>query len=755
MMRSKRRKLSFLGVTLLAVAFLLSAFPVFASSKLQTDDDGYLIINTAAELDAAHNNVTGKYRLYSDIDLAGYTSSNCTAKKGWKPIAYNSNFTGEFDGNGHKITGLWSEWGAHIGLFGEAKGGIIRNLEIELADAGISGGFEVGGLIGTARRGTLIENVSVKGGKVEATLGGNVGGIVGSIDGSPAVVIRGCYVEGTTVKANLNYAGGLVGSADDSAIIEGCRVEGAHSEGTSFVGGMVGILKDGAKITDSFSSGDAIASSSFAGGMAGAVNLRSSITDSEASGNASATSYAGGLVGTIDGGSKLERVGARGNATARNDIVGGLAGDVDDATIINTYAQGNVQGVAAVGGLVGHFSGSIASGKSVENSYSTGTVKGTGSTMYGAFNGRSGVTYLGANYYDDSTAAAPRAYGSSGNPKGEKSAFPQGLATEQMMSQASYEGWDFVDVWAIDEGSSYPYLRSIAALSNLDSDDDGLCDCDEEPLCTDPFDPDTDDDGIPDGVEVGLGLDPLRDDANEDPDEDGLTNIEEITIYNTFPFIADSDYDGLLDGDEVKHGTDPLNADTDEDGMLDGAEVRYGLDPFVDDANGDPDSDQVINIDEINTYGTDPFDNDSDDDGARDGWEVKNDYDPAVYNDLFKVTLVTPRTSIAGGHWFECTTTFMCEGAYVGTARVEWLDFIFNTNTVAGYLFPTFRLIVNGPIVEATYRFEFDADIYSELNAYSAPLDVPVTTQISMNVGEDFVEVTESSNRRAFILKNN
>jgi uncharacterized protein YjdB len=37
-----------------------------------------------------------------------------------------------------------------------------------------------------------------------------------------------------------------------------------------------------------------------------------------------------------------------------------------------------------------------------------------------------------------------------------------GRTTEQMQRQATFLGWDFVNVWGIREGRSYPYLRSLA-----------------------------------------------------------------------------------------------------------------------------------------------------------------------------------------------------------------------------------------------------------------------------------------------------
>ncbi len=43
----------------------------------------------------------------------------------------------------------------------------------------------------------------------------------------------------------------------------------------------------------------------------------------------------------------------------------------------------------------------------------------------------------------------------------------------------------------------------------------------------------------------------------KDTDGDGLSDYDEVAIYNTSPYLADTDGDGIPDGVEVKNGTDP------------------------------------------------------------------------------------------------------------------------------------------------------------------------------------------------------
>lgn len=126
-----------------------------------------------------------------------------------------------------------------------------------------------------------------------------------------------------------------------------------------------------------------------------------------------------------------------------------------------------------------------------------------------------------------------------------------------------------------------------------DGDNDGLADCKEKALGTDPTKPDTDGDGLSDGTEVNT----THTDPNKaDSDGDGVDDGTEVNVTHTDPNNGDSDGDGLNDGKEKALGTDPNKADTDGDGLNDGLEV---------------------------TSETDPLDADSDNDGLLDGHDVE------------------------------------------------------------------------------------------------------------------------------------
>lgn len=62
---------------------------------------------------------------------------------------------------------------------------------------------------------------------------------------------------------------------------------------------------------------------------------------------------------------------------------------------------------------------------------------------------------------------------------------------------------------------------------------------------------------------------------DKDSDGDGLSDYEEVYIYNTNPLNSDTDEDKLSDYEEINiYGTDPLNPDTDEDGLTDYEEMK-------------------------------------------------------------------------------------------------------------------------------------------------------------------------------------
>lgn len=133
-----------------------------------------------------------------------------------------------------------------------------------------------------------------------------------------------------------------------------------------------------------------------------------------------------------------------------------------------------------------------------------------------------------------------------------------------------------------------------------DTDRDGIPDADELLLGTSPLLADSDHDGFSDLLEQRFrlsGLDPL--DPTDarcdelgliDTDGDGLRDCEE-TFLGTFRRDLDSDHDGIPDLLEVLFGADPISAnptqdrqaDSDADGGSNHDEMRWHTNPRVDD----------------------------------------------------------------------------------------------------------------------------------------------------------------------------
>ncbi|MDR2586309.1 MAG: hypothetical protein LBC84_08870 [Prevotellaceae bacterium] len=168
-------------------------------------------ISTAAQLAGiaklTNENTTdfsGKtINLTANIDLSSYGSG-----KGWTPISGHDAFRGNFDGKGHVISGLYinDSGKEYVGLFGSTYG-FIKNLGVVIALGGITGGEQVGGIVGNGQD-AVIENCYVSGGPVKGTI--CVGGIAGKILGFDGLINK-CY---TTVAVSGNdYVGGIEGQA--------------------------------------------------------------------------------------------------------------------------------------------------------------------------------------------------------------------------------------------------------------------------------------------------------------------------------------------------------------------------------------------------------------------------------------------------------------------------------------------------------------------------------------------------------------
>jgi trimeric autotransporter adhesin len=209
------------------------------------------------------------------------------------------------------------------------------------------------------------------------------------------------------------------------------------------------------------------------GGLGGDVLGALNDSTSSASVSAAGAGIAGGLIGQLGVGALVEHASATGTVTG-SDMVGGLAGK-SLGTVQRSYAMGAVSGTR-VGGLIGYNSGpvkdaygrgavagttaggligEVAAGSDVQRCYASGTV--TPGTETGALVGRQigSVTYSATIWNNTLNASL--------DPLGSSSSVPAGVlgkSDSEMRLRSSYvsQGWDFLNVWAIQELTDYPIL---------------------------------------------------------------------------------------------------------------------------------------------------------------------------------------------------------------------------------------------------------------------------------------------------------
>ena len=222
------------GSTSVSVKQKKSDNPKFEAGN-GTETEPY-IIATAAQLDEVRNFPTACFELSKDIDLSSYLNSNSS---GWTPI---EDFTGKFDGKKHTIKGLWISLSSisNVGLFANIQGSSdnkmasVSNLFVNISKKGITGRSSVGGICGSLSYGN-IENCMVTG---DISGGEDVGGIVGYSRGYSS--ISQCASSGN-IMANSGYVGGILGygscSIKNCYSIANVKGEGSYSSRVCGIGG--------------------------------------------------------------------------------------------------------------------------------------------------------------------------------------------------------------------------------------------------------------------------------------------------------------------------------------------------------------------------------------------------------------------------------------------------------------------------------------------------------------------------------------
>lgn len=222
------------------------------------------------------------YRLTADIDFSGLTAAEQTKTKSIGRITYP--FMGEFDGQGHTITGLTLS-NNDSGLFWYTGAtAYIHDLTIEGANVLFSDNAAVLVHNNYGR----IEKCAVVNTNITADTGAVLGGMVSRNYG----IIRSSYVQGGTLTSNsLTATGhaGFVGANEAGGLIEGCWTSMAVNTTSEYAGGFVG-LGYGGTIRNCFALGN-VSARGYSGGFVGR---------SVYGGNAYENCYAAGVV-TVSG----------------------------------------------------------------------------------------------------------------------------------------------------------------------------------------------------------------------------------------------------------------------------------------------------------------------------------------------------------------------------------------------------------------------------------------------------------------------
>ena len=396
----------------------------------------YTIIQSIQELQDINIDLNGYYALGQDIDAKDSWSWHGVPGGGignsWKGFqyigTYDDRFSGILDGLGHIVTNFREGSGIWAGgvFYGTTEEAVIKNI-----------GFESNTFLIYDNDG-LIDNVY------------NI-------------------VNFNKTVSSIYEFGGL-------ACINGGTIKNSHVEGnikidfdhTAKVGGLVGI--NYGDIIDSYS--------------------KSSINISTSPAIRYANVEVGGLVGHSDLG-KISTSFSVGELSidllesGRSNSIGGFVG-YSNSIIVDSFVFGLINIVNAspsyrVGGFVGtNFNGS----NYIKNCYSaieinnkhpfpiinefSGTLTSYTDNIKNCFFDKN-LANFNTNYIDGNGLV--------------------GVTTEEMMSEKTFNGWDFKNVWKIEEGKSYPYFSYATYLPTPTPDPDPTPTPDPDPTPTPDPDP--------------------------------------------------------------------------------------------------------------------------------------------------------------------------------------------------------------------------------------------------------------------------
>jgi hypothetical protein len=272
---------------------------------------------------------------------------------------------------------------------------------------------------------------------------------VGIVSGNYGT-IENLTLDNFSVNASNSSGGASLVASTNGGIISNINITNSFLFGSTHVGSLAGENLAGGTISDSIVQANVVALSNYAGGVAGGndgnisnTGFLGNVTDNTQNG----TINIGGFAGTNNG--KIEEsFSGNGRVMGRSTSLGSLfvggfigtnLGEIDNCYSTMTYI--------AAQDFVGGFGGNL--GGIINNSYSIGQpapylifpFNGTG----GGFNAQ-GPGFL-SSYWNTQTSGYATSAGGVGK------------TTAQMTTQISYSGWDFTNIWTVNDGISYPCLK--------------------------------------------------------------------------------------------------------------------------------------------------------------------------------------------------------------------------------------------------------------------------------------------------------
>ena len=415
--------------------------PVYFLGK-GTETNPYQIY-TADDLSAVA--YKGYYILMNDIDLTTWINTN-SPTEGWIPIGRNGCESIHFNGNGHKISGLWLNTPNDItnknGLFSSLYASSIQNLQVEVADnKQVEGGNGTGILIGMMTEG-VIENCTVKGsltGDSRAN-GVYVGGLVGRLEGgSISRCTANVFINNVINTQRTLYVGGIAGWLSGTINYSNASVSintTGQGESESYVGGIVGVING--TLEESFSYGDisATGASSYAAGIAAKSESNSNITNCYSTAGITSSYCSAGIVGYNYG--KVMRCYASGDIISNNygaGIIGyndGANASVAECVAFNNVINVTYESQSSEGGgygqrIIGGYKNGAPNPEM--NNYALKTMQVS-------------VNNVPQIVYDDLMNGTSK-------------------TAEELKQQSTYEElyWNFTSVWSMNATTSMPYLQ--------------------------------------------------------------------------------------------------------------------------------------------------------------------------------------------------------------------------------------------------------------------------------------------------------